>query len=160
MTLSPQFLCFVLVEKHCFEIQNGEAPFSKETKLFSTEKACSFLERPKTSIRKRLLLLFTLSYYSSLAGKWWSQLEKHNAAFCSRGSGNKKEVQGCLLLTHSWGTFLSSVGLCSFLLVAMASERQYLASILKLNSLTNKIVSIWGYFHPHTPLEPFQKNTL
>ena len=100
-----------------------------------TPKKLSLLPRESTQCfgevqnftRKTLLLLFVLSYCSSLTGKQQSQLEKHNAGFCSRGNGKKKKKRGPRLppsyplLRH---IFFTIVGLCSFPLVAMASERQ------------------------------------
>lgn len=71
--------------------------------------------------------MFALSYHSSLAGKQESQLEKHNAAFCSRGSGKKKKKKRSKVasfLPTLEAHFYTIVGLCSFPLVAMESERQ------------------------------------
>lgn len=67
------------------------------------------------------------------------------------------EAQGCLL-THSWGAFHTIVDLVLSLWLPW-HQRDKRLTILKLNSLTNKIVSIWGYVLPPTPSEPFQKNT-
>ena len=92
---------------------------------------------------KMLLLLFALSYHSSPAGKRPSQLEKHNAAFCSRGSRKKekkrKKGQGCLLGAHSGGAFSTIVALSGLLWLPWHRKG--------LNPLTNKIVSIWGCSH-------------
>lgn len=99
-----------------------------------TQKKLSFLHRESTQFfgevqnftRKTLLLLFVLSYCSSLTGKQQSQLEKHNAGFCSRGNGKKKKKSPKVasFLPTLEAHFYTIVGLCSFPLVAMASERQ------------------------------------
>ena len=98
-----------------------------------TPKKLSLLPRESTQCfgevqnftRKTLLLLFVLSYCSSVTGKQQSQLEKHNAGFCSRGNGKKKKKRSKVAsLPTLEAHFFAIVGLCSFLLVAMASERQ------------------------------------
>lgn len=74
------------------DVGGGEAEKPNQKKLsFSPQRKHTIFWRGPNFMRKGLLLLlFAFSYHSSLAGKRKSQLQKHNEAFCSRGSGNKK----------------------------------------------------------------------
>lgn len=132
-------------------MSRGGEDREKKLSFLSTEKAHNFSESPN-SMRKGFFLLFALSSHSSLAGKQ-SQLEKHNATFCSRESGGKRNPRlppSYSLLRHIFIPLLDSAfsrGL------PWHQRDKCLAPVLKLNSLTNKIVSMWGYSHPHTQPE-------
>lgn len=130
----------------------------KRTERNCTEKGHTLGEWPN-SLLKRLLLLFVFSYGSSLTGKWWRQQWKYNATFCSRENAKKKKSKGASFLPTLEAHFIPLLDFVLSLWLPWHQRGKCLASILKLNSLTNKIVSIWGYVQPPTPSEPFQKST-
>lgn len=116
-------------------------PWTKDTKFWTEPK----LHMEKVIIIIVCSLLPQHCSYKAVASARKTQC--NNAAFCAKGNrGRWGMPHMCLLLTHSLGTFYTIVELCGFPLVAMASKKHMPCfHFFKLNSLKNKIVSIWGY---------------
>ena len=98
---------------------------SKETELFSTEKAHNFLERSKISQGKGYYycLFFPITAVQ-LESNRVSQKNTMQASVLGEVEKKKKRSKVASFLPTLEAHFHTIVGLCSFSLVAMASERQ------------------------------------